>query len=438
MKSLRKALSEIVFGFGNRRSERVAHPASSTSPEDEGAPLTISSKRSLGLSVIVGRLLAFICGAAALYLAVGSWMFPGWFFGFVWRGKVASLAYLGTGVSYWLDEHPGTLAWAIATTTVLLIVAFSYRRMFLPFVDRFRFRLASAFIGILVLTAVLDYRYGRSEYEVMEMLQQLTASMQLVVGQVFSIGRAPAIQPPVSFQYLDRVHVENLYNQIEPELIEKKRTVVSGQSAEGKGNLSADEASAELSAGKKSEATSSFERSASSPARKCEELMRFVLEQGRAHFYTDGADWYIRASSVELKAMYDKAVRDARNPEETKSDLEQLGVAPHVPQTAGEKRAADARMKLHEMELNAELSSLSGLVFVDALFDVHRPGKGNLVLTEVFTEKPRRVTFRIVGLKAGDLQSLTGKMKAHLRIFGDVREPLSEEGVVEIGAIAVY
>jgi hypothetical protein len=63
-------------------------------------------------------------------------MFPGWFFGLIWRGKITSLDYWGAGISYWLDERPGTLIWAIPAAFVALLAAFIYRRFFLALVDR--------------------------------------------------------------------------------------------------------------------------------------------------------------------------------------------------------------------------------------------------------------------------------------------------------------
>jgi hypothetical protein len=435
MKSLAKTLGETLSRIGKDRSAEAGPLASLPSPADAGVTSSpAKAKASLRVTMVLGRLVVFISGCLAVYLAVGSWMFPGWFFGFIWRGKIASLDYWGSGVSYWLDGHPTTLAWAIVAGFVLLVAAFACRRMFLPLVDRFKFGLTSFFVFVLVFTAVLDYRYGRSEYELMELFQQFTTNLQVAVGQLFTIGNPPAIQPPISFQFLNGARVDNLYNQIEPELVEKQRTVVKGESTEGKGSLSAGPASAELGIGKKGEATSSFERSTFSSARKCEELMKFVLEQNRAYYYTDPAAWMLRATNAERKAAFDSAVREAR----TEEDIEKLKVSPINPLTPVNTGVSELSTKLHEMQLKAELSNLSGLVFVDGTFDVHQSGQGRLTLFEVFSEKPEHETFKIIGLKAVDLPSLRGKSKARLRIFGDVRQPLDDKGVVEIEAIAVY
>lgn len=439
MKSLEKALRDAFSRLGKSKPEQADLAVGLPPPADTGAsPTSAKSKRNLSVTIVLGRLVVFISGCAALYLAVGAWMFPGWFFGFIWRGKIASPDYWAGGISYWLDGHPTTLGWATAAGLLALIAAFACRRMFLPFVDRFRLGIATIFVCVLALTAVLDYRFGRSEYELMEALEQATVNLQAAVGQLFTLGNAPKIQPPINFQFLDRARVDNLYNQIEPELIEKQRTVVKGESMEGKANLSAGPASAEVGVGKRGEATSSFERSSFSPARKCEELMRFVLEQNRAHYYTSRVDWMLRATNAERKAAHDNAVREARNARVPGSSPGSPKAAPSNPQVSVNTAVSEFTIKLHEAQLKAELSTLSGLAFVDGTFDVHRSAEGSLTLTEVFADRPERVTFKIIGLKVANLTSLLGKSKSRFRVFGDVREPLSDKGVVEIEAIAVY
>ncbi|HEY1422843.1 MAG TPA: hypothetical protein VGF20_05280 [Candidatus Acidoferrum sp.] len=369
----------------------------------------------------------------ALYLSVGSWMFPGWFYGFLWDTQFTNLSYWRSGVSYWLDDHTDVLIIAVIAIFILLGLIVVFRKRFFQFVDLTRYWLTSIALLALVLTLILVRENGRSEYELMVSLESLTTNMKVSIQQLWDIGKPPKIETPIDFQYLDTARVESLYNQIEPDLIERKRTVNSEKSIEGKSKVGTDAASAEIGAEKKAGATSSFERADFTPFRKCEEVMSYVLEQKRASYYTDGVTWITAKSFEDLKAQLSKSL-DSRSP----LDLKKLELQKSPQETAAMEKQEQLQFTIRETALEAELSGLRGLVFVEGDFKIGRPGDGEILLEEPFLRKPRSIVIRVTGINAKDMAMLKGKTHSHLRIFGSVTEPLRNDGRVEIRAIAAF
>src|ERR1700736_1043342 len=105
---LRKVLAETVLLFGKVTRPKSYTPAPPTPLETEEAQQASGGSQRLSVAIVVGRILVLITGIAAAYLAVGSWMFPDWFYGFIWKRGIASLDYWAAGFFYWLDDRPGT------------------------------------------------------------------------------------------------------------------------------------------------------------------------------------------------------------------------------------------------------------------------------------------------------------------------------------------
>jgi hypothetical protein len=431
-------LRRLDRGAREAPTERM-HPTSR-----EGVAEVSSARWPKHATLILKRILVVVGAVAALYFAVGSWLFPEWYFGIFWGGKFWSGAWWMDGVSYWLDLHTGLLALAVVSAFVVTLLAYAYRRLFLPFIDRFAFRLVFGFGMAILATALLDYKYARVSFGILEQIEAAMGNLKSAVQELVSFESAEQsdIEVPIDFQYVDRVRVEALYSQLEPELVEKQRTVSAGESMSGKGSVTLGPAGGDVGATRQKGATSSFERGSFSPERKCVEVMKFVLGQKTAHFYTNGSGWFARRILRTTREALNKTLKEPESSEikeVTKADLEKLRWrSPDEPPTKEEEEEAKRREKQYTEEFGAELNSLSGLVLIDATFAVHRNPQGGLVLVERFSEKPRHIVFRVLAPETEELRPLLTKGKSKLRVFGTVTQQLSDDGVIEVRAVALY
>lgn len=236
----------------------------------------------------------------------------------------------------------------------------------------------------------------------------------------------PAVQSPIAFLYLDSSRVEALYSQVEPELVEKQRTVATTANGRAKVDLQAGAASTELGAEKGKASTSSFTRQDFSPERKCIEVTQFAVSNNRAKYYTTADAWITTEKVREsiLKAQGDQvATLESRIPPV-------VTILPHGQQQATWTTTLTV-LDTPEHALQTELQDSKGLVFLD---DVFNPINGTVLVGE-FSREPRHIFLRVTVPSAAKLDVLP---KARLRVFGDVIRGLTSEGYVDVRAIALY
>ncbi len=401
----------------------------------------LPSKAALNLK----RSLVALGAVAAVYFALGSWFFPEWYFGILWGGKFLDRAWWMQGVSYWLDLHTGWLTIGIILAFVVSLLAHKYRRRFLPFIDRLAGRLILSFVVAFLVGALLDYKYAKTSFQrliqVEVAMDNLKSAIQRLVP--FENTEQSALQEPIYFQYLDRNGVDALYSQLEPELIERQRTVSSDVSTGEKASIAVGTAEGELSAKQQKKATSSFERSGFSPERKCLELMKFSLAQKPSHFYTSGGEWFAKKLLQTFREDANRALKQTESSEAhevTAPDLEKLRLdSPAVPPSKEQQEQSERRIKQYNDEFVSELSSLSGLVLVDGAFALHsEPNRETSVLIEQFSEKPRAITFHVLVPNNKQLRRLVATGNTKLRVFGTVTKRLDDGGVIELRGIAIY
>ena len=439
-----KSLRRFSWFRRQHRGDREA-PMETTQPTShEGVVLITPGRWPKQATLNLKRILVLFGAVAAPYFAVGSSLFPGWYFGIFWGGKFWNRAWWMDGVSYWLDLHTGMLALAIVSGFVIALLAYAYRRLFLPFVDRFAFRLVFGFGVAILATALLDYKYAKPSFKAWELLEAAMGNLKSAVQELINVESVERsdLEVPIDFQYVDRVRVEALYSQLEPELVEKQRTVSAGESMSGKGSVAIGPAGGEVGAARQKGAMSSFERASFSPERKCVEVMKFVLGQRTAHFYTNGSGWFGRRIVRAFREELTKALKESESSkakEVTEADLDKLRLrSPDQPPTKEEEEEAKRREKQYTEEFGTELNSLNGLVLIDGTFAVHRNSQGGLVLVERFSEKPRHIVFRVLAPETEELRMLLTKGKSRLRVFGTVTRQLGDDGVIEVRAIALY
>ncbi len=421
-----------------QKGEDSPQPQVSPSPEPRQTKLILNLKRFL---VVFGTI-------ATLYFAIGSYFFPEWYFGLFWGGKLWDRAWWKDAVSYWLDLHTGLLILVIVSAFLVALLLYARKEFFLRFIDRFAIRLILCLGVAISVTALLDYKYAKASFEFSEGIQAAMSNIKSVVQQLAFEGTEHSdLEVPIDFQYIDRPRVETLYSQLEPELVEKHRTVSAGESKSGKGSIVIGPAGGEIGASKQEGATSSFERANFSPERKCIEIMKFVLGQKTAHFYTTGGEWFGKKLLQTFREDMTNAFKKAESSdakEVTKEDFEKLRDSSSVkPPTKEQEEETKRREKQYSEEFGTELTSLSGLVLIDGAFAVHRDPRTGLVLIEKFSEKPRNIVFRVSAPETEQLGrsfalELLTKGNTRLRAFGTVTKQLSKDGTIEVRAIALY
>jgi len=422
-----------------QNGEVSSQPQISPPPEPRQTKLILNLKRFL---VVFGTI-------ATLYFAIGSYFFPEWYFGLFWGGKLWDRAWWEDAVSYWLDLHTGLLILIIVLAFIVALLLYARRKVFLPFIDRFAIRLILCLGVAISVTALLDHIYAKVSFENLERVEAAMSNLNSVIQQSvsFEVAEQSDLEAPIDFQYIDRPRVEALYSQLEPELVEKHRTVSAGESASGKGTIAIGPAGGEIGGSKQQGATSSFERANFSPERKCLEIMKFALGQKTAHFYTDGGEWFLRKLLRTFREDMNNAFEKFKSSdakEVTKEDFEKLrDQSPAKPPTKEQQEETKRREKQYTEEFEAELTSLSGLVLIDGTFAVQRDPRGGLVLIEKFCENPRKIVFRVSvpeteQLKRSLALELSTNGNARLRVFGTVTKQLTKDGTIEARAIALY
>ena len=273
-----------------------------------------------------------------------------------------------------------------------------------------------------LVTTLFVYAQEGKPYELMEHALRLDEDNTNNIDALLSPTR-PNIDAPVDFLFLNRRPVEALFNEIEPDLIEKRRTIASTAKSEARAGIAGEGLSADFTAAKGKESTSSYERVESAAERKCLQLMKYTLDEGRAKIYTDFTNWYAGRELEKLRVQR----ASARGPI-TKEALESLRV-----------RTALEEERIAEEEFHKELSQLSGLVFINGHFSQGPATSEGSSITEEFTKKPKKVVFRII-LPPSDLNTMPVQSlpSANLTVFGRVIKPLGEDGTIEIRALAIF
>ena len=352
-----------------------------------------------------------------------------------WRGGLASSDFWSTGIDYWAD-HP---IWPILIGIFLVAAVLAIRRYKIwPFIDRWAaFLILGSVMGTMV-TAFVLYQYKQPSY-VSPFEQQIVLYAAALKQIQATTPKFPTIQAPVDFQFLDKDRVEALYNQIEPDLVEEKRSVDTISDATAKAGVKVGIGEAELGGSKRQDANSTYQRVAFSPERQCVELMNFLLTHSQAQYYTDSRQWIDRQAAISFQQglaqiQTDFEVKKKVAPVKPLPAEQPLGQPP----TKEEQEAAQRQLKQYEDQFSAELSSLQGMVIVDGEFPASQSGEGSPVFVERFSDRPRHVDFRLTTPSTPELKQLASIGTTHLRVFGTILKPLGDDGVIEVRPIAIY
>jgi hypothetical protein len=362
-----------------------------------------------------------------LYLFVGTIIFPQWFFGLYWDGKVWDRKYLLDGFYYWWLGHFTLSGLAVIFALAAIWPLVTLRKRLAPLAARIFCHALFAIIFLCTSAAIIDHKVASADYTRWHTFADSFVDLKSAIKEIDHIGAPSEISEPVDFQYMDRDRVERLYSQIEPDLIEKTRTITGKRQSQASAGVSAGSVTANAGISKESSSVSGFERPAFSPERQCIEVVNNLLQQP-SRFYADGEVWIRHKIAEDYKRYYEQFEVDSRPQYLLSEQLEALKISPGAPGQI----AQDGKL------LEAELQRLSGLIIVDAMFDVEGTSRSDVTLHEVFSDKPRPMVFEIVvpgGAQSGLFESGT---KKHSRVLATVVEPLNDKGILKARAIAVF
>ena len=366
--------------------------------------------------------------AVAVYVLVGCLMYGEWWYGWLWQGEFKDTDYTISGLMFLLDNKFKLVMIVIAAIFLAVVLGGIFKTRLFRIVDRFSGYIVFTALLIICTTFLVVYHTNSRGPDLTEQISEITERTSASLRVLTAL---PAVETPIDFDYIDANRVDALHNQIEPELIEKQRTLANDTDSQAKASIGASSIKAEVDAGKKTSSTSSFSRTDFSTARKCVDLMKFVVNNSKARYYTTSDRWMtfreIADSTIERQNTDIQILVElfaGRMPSPTKK----------APSEEEKRLLAKAKQQQNEKNLQSELQDLQGLVFVDGVFDkITR--EQDVTLVSKFSTQPHQVYFRvsIPVLEGSDIRD-----KSKLRIFGDVVRPLRSDGYVDIRAIAVY
>jgi hypothetical protein len=399
--------------------------------------VSVATKSLKDGSLFLKRCLVLATVSIGVYVVIACCIYPDWWFGLLWGGQL-NLGYVLGGLTYLRDQFFLLLIGIVVVAFAAVILGTIFKTHLFRLVDMHGGYIVVITAFVLTTTALIVYHTQASSHVTQASLDFDRVVLNSVEQQLILANIVPHVAAPVDFHFLDKDRVDVMYNQIEPELIENNRTVASTGSTKGKAGISAGPVTGEVEGGKGITSTSSFARAGFSVERKGLEVMNFIVEKRGPKYYTTISDAIERQKKIQgLLEMQSRRLNRSVDWTQIKP-MAPVGAQPTSKEPVRQKPTPEelVQEKGYETELDNELKSLKGYVFIDGEFSRAIYGD-TITLVEQFSTKPHRVFFRVNVPKAAapDLQD---KDEFRLRVFGDVLHPMDQQGYVDIKGIAIY
>ena len=247
---------------------------------EQSTVVSVVTKSLRGGSLFLKRCFVLASVCIAIYVVVGCCIFPDWWFGLLWGGHF-DRGYMRDALIVLRDQYFLLLISIVVVAFVAVVVGTVFKTHLLRFIDRRGGRVVVITAFVLITTALIVYHTQALPYEAQAAIDIDRGVLNLIEQQLMLVYVVPRVAAPVDFHFLDKGRVDTMYNQIEPELIEKERTVANTESTKGKAGISAGPLTAEVEGGKDATSTSSFARATFSVERKIVGLAFNGRESGR-------------------------------------------------------------------------------------------------------------------------------------------------------------
>lgn len=368
------------------------------------------------------RLLLLAAMVAVCWLLLRISLYGNWLPGFLWREKLDEIVDSWNALLYIARHGALVLAVLIGLGFVLLFL----RATRFPSISRY-----GAWAGIVAATSyiLLLYEHHRIPYSRWkDMVAGITLEKKAREFTATAFALGPEIKEPLVFYYLDEKQINALYNQIEPEMVEKERKITAGSTIGGKGEIQSGPISGQLGAEKQTGMTQNLNPPSLSPERKCVEVMKFLVKNRNAKQYSDLIVWRVlRISSISAQVEKELIERAEKIHKQPPSDAEEI---------------AAVNQRLGSSNLNSilknELVNLNGYMFVRGPFKTEQVSAQGLLFEREFSQPPGGIIFRITAPPPSQPTDLPLGRKAPLAIFGNVIRPLGDDDVIDVRGLAIF
>jgi len=398
----------------------VSQPLQTSSPSSPAKQLPIPVRRAVALILL----------CLAVYVAVGSLMFGGWWYGFVWDGKFTEFRWTALGIKFLVSNHPAVVTSIVLGCLTLFAIILLVPRKLFHLLDRFFKPIVVASVAVIAAAFLLVYLMPGNVQEYLEMLPIINAAPGALDAQLEARLEQPDIVPPVYFHYLNEDAIGAFYNQLRPELEETSRNIKSASESKAGAELGADGAKLNIEGDKSSQKESKYDRSNFSPERKCLEVMKYVRQTWPTSYYTDYWGWYSKYTTLRILRAGSETEWDPSDPLSPSASSDPQDVL---------NRAAETSQRFVN-KLKEQLSTARGLVFVDGDFD-ESVRNGSVLLIHALAGPPNtgklNASFRIT-VPQNALRSMPKGKPLRLTIFGEVIKPLGNDGVVSVAPVAIF
>jgi len=371
-----------------------------------------------------------------LYLLIGSILYPEWWYGFAFKGKILSPRYWANGFSY-LGRYYALPTLGLVIVVVCVFIALPRAQR----INRAKQLLRTAtlafhgvngaiLIGLLGSLLIVSFA-SMPDREVRE--AKMLSSIEGDVRQYLDTLKAklepqkPPLSQPTSFIYLSNETVTSLYSQYEDELVPSKVVEEQSNSNSAKAGVSVQQVvSGELSKSDLQKKTAEYRETQRSPERKLKELLAYLYKSGTLRRFGD-----FKSDSSDVKSL-----DDATNV------LQSHAIS--IDRSAL-RRVRDRIMGEELTRLRADLRSTRGLFLIEGDWRVTTTNEA-YVLTRPFvsdvTDSPVcEVKFPKVTLKPQTREVLDSLRTEPLRlaIFGNVLVGISDSSsAVRLDPVAAY
>jgi hypothetical protein len=422
-------------------------PSSNPNGDNDGenqTNLTTPSLRKVVLAKEIGKKLVkfsvlprVIVSLVLLYVVIGSFYFPYWWYAFLFRGGLFSARHWEWGLGYVTEN----LVWPAIVATILLALGY----ILSP--DGWKTRIKSNFNSASSLAV-------RKKIRAVEVLLLLLLALSLLTLSSRS-ARDPArffddievrrllaertkdpaqddwmreLLGPSSFLYLGKESIDSLYGQYEPDLIPTSVIEELKESNQIKGGVTL-ESFLTTEAGKEElrRRATEYKQTPKTPERKFKELLQYLLEKKFIRRYGSIQEW-----SPEVDEL-DQAI----NVLNTKYNI-----------SVDSKQVLSVRDRLlsQQMErLGNQLRDLKGLALVDGNWIVEKQADA-FIFRRAFIENVTEPPICEIRIRKSELsesnretiERLDGQ-PISLRIFGNALAGMTEASkVVHLNPIAIF
>jgi hypothetical protein len=368
----------------------------------------------------------------AIYVLVGSCMYPDWWFGLLWGGEF-NRNYISEGLASVPQEDFGLLLSAVIAAFLLVVLGLIFRTHVPRFLDRLGIYVLVTSVFALLITSLVVYRSQWFPYTIEQTMRLNLLTIQRANSSLALAGSNTAqhVAGPVDFHFIDTERILALYSQIESDLSEEKRVISSTGNIRGKVGVATGTVNAEAEASKGATSTSSFARTELSSSKKCILVMNNIIDTQSPKHYSSREDWVLLKASADRALQYQK---DMSGPI-TQEKLESLRENP-MP-TPEELEKAAAKTIEYDAQLQRELQSLRGYVFVDGEFERTITGDSVTLIRKFSTLRDKRVVFRFSIPKNGT-QGIPAMSRLYLTVFADVLHSADKDGYIDVRPLTIY